>query len=325
MKINNWSMRLLIFFLVIIFGIIGVFSVKFYRIKSRDSIKKAISNSLIDNLNTYWENNKSFPDENYVGNLIKEKGFFDKIWYRLANGCGLARVFTSLENKKDKDCISNQICQKLGYRVDNGCCYILTISKHNVSDFSEETEMTKKARDSVTRNDAAEILNAYERYYATQRVYPWFNSEITQKDSVLLRSDTVGFGICGVNTNTKSPEIQSVNCIGESDNFGLLINADELRQGFANKDSFQPVIDGHPESALWLSYVGSEWSPRVCYIPRAKVNRSLNNNMFCLTDDGKTKRAGTVGCEVPVTTDPLWCQPEVAINSNLAIFNCIPE
>lgn len=325
MKINNWFIGLLILFLVIIFGIIGCFGIRNYRIKSRDSIKKAVLNSLADNLKIYWENNRNFPDENYVGNFIKEKGFSNKTWYRSAIGCDLARVFTSLENKKDKDCVSNQICKKLGYEVDGGCCYMLTIVKNNTSDSLDEVEQTKKARDSVIRNDAAEVFNAYERYYATQGVYPWFKFGITQNDSVLLRSDTVGFGICGADTNSKSPDIQSVNCNGESDNLGLLINADELRQGFANKDSFQTVIDGHPENALWLSYVESEWSPRVCYIPRAKVNRSLNNNLFCLADDGKTRRVGTVGCEVPVINDSLWCQPEIAINSNYAIFNCIPE
>ena len=34
-------------------------------------------------------------------------------------------------------------------------------------------EQTNKARDAKFKNDAAEVLSAYERYFASQNNYPW--------------------------------------------------------------------------------------------------------------------------------------------------------
>ena len=36
-------------------------------------------------------------------------------------------------------------------------------------------EQSNKARDAKFKNDTAEVLGAYERYYASQNVYPWNN------------------------------------------------------------------------------------------------------------------------------------------------------
>jgi len=37
-------------------------------------------------------------------------------------------------------------------------------------------EQANKAKDSTMQNDAAEVLNAYERYYAAQASYPWIDA-----------------------------------------------------------------------------------------------------------------------------------------------------
>ena len=38
-------------------------------------------------------------------------------------------------------------------------------------------EQSNKARDARVQNDAAEVMNAYERYYASIQSYPWMDFE----------------------------------------------------------------------------------------------------------------------------------------------------
>jgi len=48
-----------------------------------------------------------------------------------------------------------------------------------------------KVRDAKYRNDAAEIVSAYDRYYATQGAYPWGNG------MTLINSTSKEFGVLG--------------------------------------------------------------------------------------------------------------------------------
>ena len=59
-------------------------------------------------------------------------------------------------------------------------------------------EQANKARDARVQNDAAEVMNAYERYYASLQQYPWeiFADALSTADAVAFRSDDFGFGIC---------------------------------------------------------------------------------------------------------------------------------
>lgn len=196
-------------------------------------------------------------------------------------------------------------------------------------------EQSNKAKDSTKQNDAAEIMNAYERFYANSQSYPWMvygpeEEKPSVEEGILLRSDTIGFGICSSNDDlTVVAGTQSEECSTTSELPGLLISKDELKTAFVGKDSFAPVLAGdHPEYALWLyKEEGSSGGIYVCYIPKAKSNRdSATNQLFCLSEaPGRLAAGSSEDCDVVATTgDDIWGEPETAIEDGAAIFKCVP-
>lgn len=195
-------------------------------------------------------------------------------------------------------------------------------------------EQSNKAKDSTVQNDAAEVMNSYERYYANAQSYPWMaygTSKPTVETAMLLRSDTIGFGICNAGDIASDPTESSGTCDVDSATPGLLISTDELKTAFVGKDEFRTVVDGgHPENALWLyKQAGSGGSVYVCYVPKAKSNReSATNQLYCLSGSTGTATralAGADGCTAPVTGDDAWGDPDAALaDGGIAIFKCVP-
>jgi len=192
-------------------------------------------------------------------------------------------------------------------------------------------EQSNKAKDSTVQNDAAEIMNSYERYYANAQSYPWMaygasGSKPTVESAMLLRSDTIGFGICDAGSVDNVATTASGACSVSSATPGLLISTDELKTAFVGKDEFRTVIDGsHPENALWLyKQAGSGGSVYVCYIPKAKSNRAAaTNNLYCLNTTGTARVAADgASCIVPATTAAVWGTP--TFNGEVAMFKCVP-
>lgn len=198
-------------------------------------------------------------------------------------------------------------------------------------------EQSNKAKDSTVQNDAAEVMNSYERYYANAQAYPWMaygTSKPTVETAMLLRSDTVGFGICDSGDVTDSADTDVGSCETTSSTPGLLISTDELKTAFMVKDEFKTVVGGaHPENALWLyKEQGSGGGVYVCYVPKAKSNReSATNTLYCLSGTtGTASRALANGttCVAPPTTGTsaaAWGDPDAAIiDGGIAIFKCVP-
>lgn len=202
-------------------------------------------------------------------------------------------------------------------------------------------EQSNKAKDSSVQNDAAEVMNSYERYYANAQSYPWMaygtsGSKPSVESAVLLRSDTLGFGICSAGETSESADTAVTTCKTTSETPGLLISTDELKAAFMGKDEFQTVVTGaHPENALWLfKEAGSGGGVYVCYIPKAKSNReSATNTLYCLTSGTNPVRTkvGEGSCTAPPTTGTgadAWDDPATAISNgaaeNAGIFKCVP-
>jgi len=202
-------------------------------------------------------------------------------------------------------------------------------------------EQANKAKDSTVQNDAAEVMNAYERYYANAQTYPWMGwlgdaaSPITVDTPVLLPANAAGFGICYADrtdaTGTAANTTTACNSTGT--NFGLLIAGDELKPSFVGKSEFQTLAT-NPENGLWLlKDSGAGGSVFVCYIPKAKSNRQLTGKLYCLTggDTPAITKAGTGDCAAPATTTgDDWTDVAAAIPTDgsaaeLAIFRCVPE
>lgn len=190
-------------------------------------------------------------------------------------------------------------------------------------------EQSNKAKDSTVQNDAAEVMNSYERYYANAQAYPWMKYgtvKPTVESAILLRSDTLGFGICDAGDITSEPDEKSDTCEVTSADPGLLVKTDELKSAFVGKDEFRTVIDdSHPENALWLyKQAGSGGSVYVCYIPKAKSNRdSTSNQLYCLNSTGPDRvLADGVDCVAPATGSSDWGTP--TFDGKVAMFKCVP-
>jgi len=185
-------------------------------------------------------------------------------------------------------------------------------------------EQANKARDARVQNDAAEVLNAYERYYANSTDYPWmrFVDELSVDAATVLQSETVGFGIC-FDTLPAGNSDEAGTCDPEASEQGLLIDADELKASFVGKDEFSATADGNDENALWLyKAAGSGGSLYVCYIPKAKSNRQLTGKLYCLDGTGYSRTPFNDGtCDVPDAAD--WGTP--VLDGTKAMFRCVPE
>ncbi len=198
-------------------------------------------------------------------------------------------------------------------------------------------EQSNKARDSRVQNDAAEVLNAMERYYASVQKYPWeyfTTNAITSSDSVLLRSDTYGFGICSGAADDDTlqaadPSVPAAECSASDDVPNLLISTMELKSSFAGKDEFEPVRSlVHPEYGLWVAKTESGDSLYVCYIPRANANRRNPDAntvvMKCLNEtDGTVVDQGEGVCVAFDDATDDWGTPD--LGGTVAMFRCVPE
>ncbi len=193
-------------------------------------------------------------------------------------------------------------------------------------------EQTNKANDSTTQNDAAEVMNAYERYYTSQNQYPWMEfteaagSELTVDDALIVSSDRAGFGICYGAPGASYGQAGVCNTTGTD--LGLLIEKDELKTAFVNKREFQDPGDNN-EGGLWMAKTaGSGGGIYVCYIPRAKANRSMTEKLYCLDSaNSEIIRAGDVGtagtCAALEVNSDVWSTP--TLNGTTGMFRCVPE
>lgn len=193
-------------------------------------------------------------------------------------------------------------------------------------------EQSNKARDSRVQNDAAEVMNAYERYYASTQSYPWqayTTNQLDAEDAVVLRSDTYGFGIC---KSAAGYVFDATDAAGDCDatqtNQNELISTSELKSSFIGKDEFEPVRDGtKPEQALWAVKAASGDSVYVCYVPKAKANRSQTAKNRCITRaGGVVQRIGEGNCAAAVDAD-YAVDPDTHIVDapDTAVFQCVPE
>lgn len=192
-------------------------------------------------------------------------------------------------------------------------------------------EQANKANDSTVQNDAAEVMNAYERYYASQQAYPWQyftnggSNGIGAAAAVMLRSDSYGFGICSDQVNVAGLQAAdataiSTKCDASATTPNLLISSSELKSSFAGKNEFQELSTS-PQNALWTLKAKDNNSIYVCYIPKANANRIDATKMRCINSTGGVvTKVGEVNC---VATVADWDTP--VTDGTSAMFRCVPE
>ncbi|MCW1949354.1 MAG: type II secretion system GspH family protein [Candidatus Shapirobacteria bacterium] len=152
-------------------------------------------------------------------------------------------------------------------------------------------EQRNKATDSTTANDAGEVLNSYERYYTNASAYPWMviDSTILSDDEFYALSNQVGFGLCG--TSATSGVTTGTAC-SSYDQAGTLIGSDELKDSFLQKGYGKTTgATGYNINNLLFLVkqdATNHNSIYVCYIPKAKSNRTKSNNLKKLSADQTT-------------------------------------
>ncbi len=177
-------------------------------------------------------------------------------------------------------------------------------------------EQTNKARDAKFKNDAAEVLSAYERYYSAQNAYPWNTNDtgvgtsVPAGTNVAIGSTDVGFGVMGLgNTN------------------GALIATSELKSSFLGKEPFGTSATAASIDRMYVYHNGTTSTNYVCFHPKASANRSgtIATNLKCMTVGtgvgAVLSDLGKNGCVA--ATPGSWAA--VAPSATSANLLCVPE
>lgn len=183
-------------------------------------------------------------------------------------------------------------------------------------------EQTNKARDAQFKNDAAEILSAYERFFAAQNKYPWNVAAAGTGDTVAE----------GVDIGVSSPDMLfGVIGSGVGTTDAALFTTSELKSSFMGKAPFLANVTA--QDTMWTYSNGSDRN-YVCFVPKAKVNRSGANasKLKCLTpgrtaaSDPALEDVGPVGdpnC-APIVNDADWVTYVVPDGAHANVM-CVPE
>lgn len=183
-------------------------------------------------------------------------------------------------------------------------------------------EQTNKARDAKFKNDAAEVLSAYERYFASLNKYPWNESVGT--------SAAPNFPFAASSLSNAFGVLATPDGVGTT---GLLITNSELKSSFVGKESFASEIGtaNYAQDAMYVYHNGND-ANYVCFCPKASVNRTGSNKTMlkCLggTFDDTTgvvaspvlydvgggtcvnQSSSTFSCAISATNANLLCVPE---------------
>ncbi len=175
-------------------------------------------------------------------------------------------------------------------------------------------EQTNKARDAKFRNDAAEVLAALERYYASQNAYPW--------------NTGVGETIAGaVDPGTEIALVSNTELFGvrHGDEPGVLISTSELKSSFTGKEPFQS--DATSIDLMYMYHNGSD-SNYVCFVPKARANRYTgsgpNPALKCINVASGVNAAlidQSSTCVAPTEWDESSADPSATVANLL----CVPE
>lgn len=172
-------------------------------------------------------------------------------------------------------------------------------------------EQANRARDTRFKADGAQLISAIDRYFASRQEFPWVSAnlpvDIENDDEYgFVTASTNGVGLCG-NTCDK-------------DDAGELLESDELKMEFINRDFVQKGgISGAVSEKLFIGKAsGTSESIYACYIPASKSERANaidNEKVYHLTTLGTTDSA------IDDCTLDVWGAADITTGC----FVCIPE
>lgn len=189
-------------------------------------------------------------------------------------------------------------------------------------------EQANKARDAKVQNDAAEVMNAYERYYAGKTSYPWVDvvtpppAGLTVDAEFFATSNDAGFGLCGNATAT-----DPLDACTSSTTAGLVVTTQELKNSFLNKGYTRLATDtGYTfVDELYLVKQDNTFgnSIYVCYIPKANANRQNTAGSTVTLKNLAVDGLGRPTQYVDAT--PAEVAAATYLTAATSLFRCVPE
>jgi len=186
-------------------------------------------------------------------------------------------------------------------------------------------EQINKGRDAAKRADSSQLLNALDRYFASNEKFPWNNytgSTANYTTSVDLAfagtADLVGVGVCSSGAITDA-NVTGAGTAGCTTN-GYLINTQEVKAQFAKRPYFKSsALDA---DKMYLYKAVSEPSVSVCFIPASKATRDRAGGATSPLKDLNVTAGG-----IPTTIEICTVAPTAAewADPTTACFVCIPE
>lgn len=196
-------------------------------------------------------------------------------------------------------------------------------------------EQSNKARDAKVQNDAAEVLNAYERYYTSTSHYPWMDvvggSAYTVDAAYFGRSIQIGFGLCG-----RATEAAPTDGCDSQTTPGRLIVTQELKDSFLTKSytrlSTDTSYNFQDELYVVKQPTTSGNSIYVCFVPKAKANRTPPAGASWKLKNLAMAGGGEGSAVATNITDASAAQMAAATYQTLlgssgsdTLFRCVPE
>ena len=149
-------------------------------------------------------------------------------------------------------------------------------------------EQINKGRDTRTRSDAAQLINAIDRYYSIHEKYPWnvttstYTASSTLPNATFIMGSVSGSGGDAVITTTS----------GEWSYIDVLVSTAEVKEGFVNRLQEDNKITVFKDS-------GYNQTMYACFLP---TSNAFEQEAMENCADGITPDAGDTG--VPTGVDP---------------------
>jgi len=147
-------------------------------------------------------------------------------------------------------------------------------------------EQANRARDTRFKSDGGQLISAVDRYFAANSEFPWMTVSADTYDT----DDSFGFltaadeevGICGADCDTD----------------GVILNSNELKSEFRNRDFITKSDKGDDQQILIGKETGSSSSVYACFIPLANSTKQTavsDEKIYTLGIDGT--RTKTTSCD----------------------------
>ncbi len=171
-------------------------------------------------------------------------------------------------------------------------------------------EQSNRARDTRFKADGGQLISAIDRYFAAKSEFPWMTGTVVQTDDALdfITAADSSIGLCGT------------TCTGSATtSFGVLINNDELKTEFRDRDFVKNSAQGADKQIMIGKAAGASSSVYACFIPLSKSFREK------ACTDGKAYTLSAGGVRTAITANDASCAATSATWVSAPQYVCIPE